>query len=93
CAKRDRLGRLVAVVAKARLHDPRAVGLGVDEGAALCVEADGSAKLHAPPGGHAWLVQPRGAPRLRPGKPLDWNSVQVTGIAPDGALDLNTLQV
>lgn len=92
-AKRDRLGRLVAFVAKARLHDPRAVGLGVDEGAALCVEADGSAKLHAPPGGHAWLVQPRGAPRLRPGKPLDWNSVQVTGIAPDSALDLNTLQV
>lgn len=92
-AKRDRLGRLVAFVAKARLRDPRAIGLGVDEGAALCVEADGSAKLHAPPGGHAWLVQPRGTARLRAGKPLDWEGVRITGIGPDGAIDLGTLRV
>lgn len=92
-ARRDRLGRLVAFVAKARLRDPRAVGLGVDEGAALCVEADGTARLHTPPGGHAWLVQPAGAARLRTGKPLDWAGVRITGIGPDGALDLDTLKV
>jgi cyanophycinase len=92
-ARRDRLGRLVAFVAKARLHDQRAVGLGVDEGAALCVEADGKAKLHTPPGGHAWLVQPAKAARIHAGKPLDWESVKVTGIGPEGALDLNTLRV
>ena len=92
-AKRDRLGRLVAFVAKARLRDPRAIGLGVDEGAALCVEADGSAKLHTPPGGHAWLVQPSGPARIHAGKPLAWEGVRITGIAPDGALDLNTLRV
>ncbi len=92
-ARRDRLGRLVAFVAKARLHDPRAVGLGVDEGAALCVEADGSAKLHTPPGGHAWLVQPAAPARIRPGKPLDWESVKITGIGPEGGLDLTTLRV
>lgn len=92
-SKRDRLGRLVAFVAKARLRDPRAVGLGVDEGAALCVEADGSAKLHTPPGGHAWLVQPASPARIRAGKPLDWKGLRITGIAPDGALDLNTLKV
>jgi len=92
-AKRDRLGRLVAFVAKARLQDPRAVGLGVDEGAALCVEANGKARLHTPPGGHAWLVQPATPARIRPGKPLDWQGVKITGIGPEGALDLNTLQV
>lgn len=92
-AKRNRLGRLVAFVAKARLQDPRAVGLGVDEGAALCVEANGKARLHTPPGGHAWLVQPAAPARILPGKPLDWQGVKITGIGPEGALDLNTLQV
>lgn len=92
-ARRDRLGRLVAFVARARLRDPRAIGLGVDEGAALCVEADGTARLHTPPGGHAWLVEPSGPARLRAGKPLDWEGVRITGIGPDGALDLNTLKV
>ncbi len=92
-AKRDRLGRLFAFVARARLRDPRAVGLGVDEGAALCVEADGTARLFTPPGGHAWLVQPAAAARLRTGKPLAWKDVRVTGIGPESRLDLNTLAV
>ncbi|MET0308296.1 MAG: cyanophycinase [Sphingomonas sp.] len=92
-AKRGRLGRLVAFVAKARLRDPKAVGLGVDEGAALCIEADGSAKLHTPPGGHAWLVQPTRPTRIRAGKPLDWEGVRITGIALDSTFGLNTLQV
>ncbi len=92
-SRRDRLGRLVAFVAKARQRDPRAVGLGVDEGAALCVEADGTAKLHTPPGGHAWLVEPRGVPRLRAGKPLEWDGIRITGFGPDGAIDLNSLKI
>jgi cyanophycinase len=92
-ARRNRLGRLVAFVAKARLHDPKAIGLGVDEGAALCIEADGTAKLHTPPGGHAWLVQPTGPARIRAGKPLDWEGVRITGIGTEGAIDVGTLQV
>lgn len=90
---RDRLGRLIAFLAKARQADPRAVGLGVDEGAALCVEADGTARLHTPPGGYAWLVQPEEPASLRRGKPLDWSGVRITGIGPEGAIDLNTLRV
>ncbi|WP_294331664.1 cyanophycinase [uncultured Sphingomonas sp.] len=90
---RDRLGRLIAFVAKAQQADPHAVGLGVDEGAALCVEADGTARLHTPPGGHAWLVQPQAPAVLRPGQPLDWSGVRITGIGPDGAIDLDTLRV
>lgn len=92
-ARRDRLGRLFAFVAKARQKDPKAVGLGVDEGAALCVEADGTARLLSPPGGHGWLVQPTTRPTLQPGQPLDWTGVRVTGIGPDSVLDLDTLQV
>lgn len=92
-AKRDRLGRLVAFVAKARLRDPKAIGLGVDEGAALCVESDGTARLHTPPGGFAWLVEPAGAAPVRAGRPLDWDKVRITGIGPNGALDLSTMRV
>lgn len=90
---RDRLGRLIAFVAAARQKDPAAIGLGVDEESALCVEADGTAKLRTRNGGFAWLVQPSGRPALKPGRPLDWNHVRVTGIGTDSGLDLNSLRV
>ncbi len=90
---RNRLGRLIAFVAKARAIDPRAVGLGVDEGSALCVEADGTARLHTPDGGFAWLVRPTASPRLAAATPLDWHGLRITGIGPDSVLDLNTLHV
>lgn len=91
---RDRLGRLIAFVAQVRTgSDPGAIGLGVDEQSALCVEADGSAKLHTMNGGHAWLVEPQGAPGAVKGKPLDWNSVRVTGIGTASGFNLRTLKV
>lgn len=90
---RDRLGRLVSFVAKARATDPNAIGLGVDEGSALCVEADGTARLHTPNGGFAWLVVPQGQPHLAPGKPLAWSGIRITGIGAQSVLDLNTMAV
>lgn len=90
---RNRLGRLVAFLAQARLRDRRAIGLGIDEGAALCVEANGLARLHTPPGGFAWLVEPRGAARIARGTPLEWDQVRITGIGVDSALDLATYRV
>jgi beta-aspartyl-peptidase (threonine type) len=92
---RNRLGRLIAFVAQVRAkNDPRAVGLGVDQGAALCVDGDGIGRLMTPPGGYAWLVQPDGAPQTAtPGKPLDYRAVRITGVGPNGAIDLNTLAV
>lgn len=92
-AKRDRLGRLVAFVARARLDDPEAIGIGVDEDSALCVEADGTARLQAPAGGFAWLVQPDGAAQITAGKALEWEAVRITGMGPDGVLDLTTMQI
>lgn len=92
--ERDRLGRLIAFLAQARsAGDAAAIGLGIDEKSALCVESDGKARLYSLDGGHAWLVQPVGAPGATAGKPLDWAAVKITGIGTDGAIDLRTLRV
>lgn len=91
---RDRLGRLIAFVAQVRAGaDPKAVGIGVDEQSALCVDATGIGKLYTRNDGHAWLVEPQGLPGATPGKPLDWAAVKITGIGTGGALDLRTLKV
>ena len=91
---RDRLGRLIAFVARERVSsDPRAVGLGVDQGTALCVDKRGIGHLFTTGGGFAWLVQPLGAPRVVAGQPLDYPLVRLTGIGPASTIDLTTLRV
>jgi beta-aspartyl-peptidase (threonine type) len=91
---RHRLGRLIAFVARVRAEgDAKAVGIGVDEKSSLCVEADGTARVHTLNGGHAWLVQPVGAPAFGAKGALDWPAVRVTGVGTDGAMDLKTLKV
>ena len=64
-AQRERLGRLLAFVARVAKdrHTGAVTGLGVDQDSALLVEANGDARLlswHAD--GHAWVVVPE---RLR----------------------------
>ena len=91
---RDRLGRLIAFVAQVRATgDPNAVGLGIDEASTLCVDARGIGRLFTLEGGHAWLVQPTGVPKLTAGRPLDYPAVRVTGLGPDGEIDLKTMRV
>ncbi|WP_404333653.1 cyanophycinase [Sphingomonas sp. MMS12-HWE2-04] len=90
---RNRLGRLIAFLAAARQRDAQAIGIGVDEESALCVEADGSTQLYSRSGGFAWLVQPAGRAAVKPGTPLDWSGIRVTGIGPDSRFDLNQLRV
>lgn len=91
---RNRLGRLIAFVAQVRATtDPTAVGLGVDQGSALCVEANGIGHLHTLSHGFAWLVQPRGVARIVGGRPLDYGAIHITGIGPESSLNLNTLRV
>jgi beta-aspartyl-peptidase (threonine type) len=94
--KRDRLGRLVAFIAKLRSEGAAdIVGLGIDEGAALCIDGEGVGRLY--PGaedGHAWLVQPSGPPaRVERGKPLEFSGVRITGIGADSTLRLQDLSV
>ncbi|AQR74215.1 peptidase [Sphingomonas sp. LM7] len=90
---RDRLGRLIAFLAAARQTDAAVIGIGVDEQSALCVEADGTARLRTRNGGFAWLVRPRNKPVIALGTPLDWSDVEVTGIGPDSRFDLESLRV
>ncbi len=59
--KRDRLGRLVAFVA--RLAKERSTaqikGIGVDENTALCIDGDGAGRIFTDSDGKAWLVVPQ----------------------------------
>lgn len=91
---RDRLGRLIAFVAQTRAtDDPAAVGLGVDEDGALCVEADGIGRFHTASSGYVWLVQPEGAPQAVLGQPLDYAAVRVTTMGVDSEIDLKTMTI
>lgn len=92
---RDRLGRLIAFIAQVRTKDdPAAIGIGIDQGAALCIDGKGIGRLMSPPGGYAWLVQPEGAPQTAvAGKALDYAAVRITGIGRAGAIDLDTFKV
>lgn len=95
-AQRDRQGRLLAFVNKAReLSGAPVVGLGVDEDAALTVEADGRARLHRNDPEHlAWLIAPQApAQTLRAGEHLQQRDVAVIGINGDSELDLASLSV
>ncbi|MBY4599212.1 isoaspartyl peptidase/L-asparaginase [bacterium BD-1] len=66
--ERNRLGRLVAFVAKAEAmagEGRRIVGLGVDEDAALALEGDGTARVYATAPGAGATVVPGGFPRTQ----------------------------
>ncbi|HVN99507.1 MAG TPA: cyanophycinase [Steroidobacteraceae bacterium] len=93
---RARLGRLVTFVARAHSLDPERTlaGLGIDEAAALTVEADGTASFHARSGGkYAWLVQPRDYGALQPGRPLNLEAVRVTAIGPATTFNVHSMEV
>jgi len=91
--QRDRLGRLLAFLARAqagrRGKRKPMLGLGVDEAAALAVEPDGSARVYAnTPGRGAWLVDGATLRRVAARGPLNVAHVRVTGIGADSVLHL-----
>jgi len=98
---RDRLGRLIAFVVKSeslrdadgQRHAYPLVGLGIDEEAAMTVEADGTAKVYSNLDGHGWLVQGGEVHDLAPGKPLNIKNVRVTGIGKTSTFNIKTLAV
>ena len=91
---RNRLGRLVAFVARVRAtSDPAAIGLGVDQESALCVDAGGIGRLLTNKGGFAWLVQPASGAVVRAGVPLDYPAVRLTGVGRASTIDLKTMRV
>ncbi|MDZ4850885.1 MAG: cyanophycinase [Pirellulaceae bacterium] len=90
-SNRQRLGRLLAFLGRTIVDEnpKRLVGLGIDEGTALCVENDGTAKLFTEKDGSAWLVETTQPPTIvEPGKPLEFRHVKVTQISSVSRLNL-----
>jgi len=95
-SERGRLGRLMAFVAKAEtLADGRPLlGLGVDEDAALAVEADGRARVYATaPGAGATVVRGGLAKDLVEDAPMSVSRVDVVGVGVDSVLRLPSGEV
>lgn len=92
---RKRLGRLLAFVANLQ-HQGHAdvVGLGVDQGAVLCVDGHGIGHVFTNDNGFAWLVQPQHAPApMRVGEPLTALGTRITGIGTQSRIDMDDLSV
>lgn len=94
-AQRERLGRLIVFVARAAQEKGEGiVGIGVDEDTVLCVEGDGSGRVHSLRNGHVWLVAPQGgASRLSNGEALDFGAISVTGVGVGSRLQLDGFRV
>lgn len=95
-SERDRLGRLIAFVAKAEaLAEGRPLlGLGVDEDAAVAVEGDGSARVYATaPGAGATVVRGGFEPVQVEDEPLRLPRVNVIGVGTDSVLHLPSGEV
>lgn len=94
--KRDRLGRLIAFVARLSNEHARddLVGLGVDEYTALCIDARGHGTVFSGNGGHVWLVRLRQSARVyAQGQPLSIRDVPVIGLGTGSRLRLRDFKV
>ncbi len=94
-AARERWGRLLVFVGRlaTEQHDSGITGIGVDEKAALCIEANGQARVHSIDRGFAWLVRPMRSPDALEARRFNFRDVPVVGIGEEGALDLNDFSV
>jgi cyanophycinase len=93
-SQRERLGRLVAFLARLRTQQPPAslIGVGIDEGTALCVEGDGTAKVFSMNQGCVSLVKlPEVPQKVESGQPLEIDKVLVRKLEPDSTLKLADL--
>src|SRR5690606_21419815 len=87
---RGRLGRLLAFVAKAETQagGRTVTGLGVDEDAAVAVEGDGSARVHATAPGAGATVLRGGVTRQAEDAAMQVERVDTVGVGPDSVLHL-----
>ena len=86
-AIRERWGRLMIFVGRLATEeqDPAITGIGIDEKAALCVEADGRGRVYSIGRGFAWLVRPMRAPDALAARPFNFRGVPVVGIGEESA--------
>lgn len=86
--ERDRMGRLLAFLARLRDEQDAAAfyGLGIDGGAAVVVDASGRGRVY---GGRAYLARlNRPADTLRAGRPLTARGIAIRRLAAGDTLDL-----
>lgn len=87
--ERDRMGRLIAFMARS-LQDGLAafiLGLGIDEATALVVDASGHAEVVG--AGHVYVVgAQRHAEQCQPGQPLVWPNLSTVRLAAGDAVEL-----
>ncbi len=90
--ERNRLGRLIAFVAKAEQlagPDRRLIGLGVDEDAAVAVEGNGRARVYATQPGAGALILRGGFPRTQAeDKAMNLDTIEVIGAGSGSTLFL-----
>ena len=88
-SERNRLGRLIAFVAKAEsMADRPIIGLGIDEDAAVAVEGDGSARVYATAPMAGATVVRGGLPRQVEDEAMNADRVDTVGVGPDSVLHL-----
>lgn len=94
-SERARLGRLVAFLAKSEaLAERPLIGLGVDEDAAVAVEADGSARVYATaPGAGATVVRGSFGGTLEQEKAMQLDRLDTVGVDKHSILHLPTGEV
>lgn len=94
--KRERLGRLIALLARLSKEQGRddLAGIGIDEYTALCIDARGEGRVFSGSGGYAWLVRPRARAEVyAQGKPLSIRAVPVIGIGADSRVRMKDFKV
>ncbi|MGO1070947.1 cyanophycinase [Lysobacter sp. CA199] len=94
--KRDRLGRLIAFLARLSNEHKRQdlIGLGVDEHTALCIDARGQGRVFSGNGGKVWLVRAQQPAQVyAPGRPLSLRAVPVIGLDSGSALRMRDLKI
>jgi cyanophycinase len=90
-AQRDRMGRLVAFVARAVADGwaDEALGIGVDEATALLVDASGEG--HVVGAGRVYLVRSHGSPAVcQAGQPLEYTGLTYHALAAGDLIALPT---
>jgi cyanophycinase len=90
-SERDRMGRLVAFMARLQSDSelPTMRGVGVDEGTAALVYPDGQSEVTGKGGVH-WVRSSRPPEVCEPGQPLTFTGLQVTSLTDGQSFDLTS---
>jgi cyanophycinase len=87
-AIRERWGRLLVFVGRlaSEERDNGVTGLGIDEKAALCIDAAGQGRVYSIGRGFAWLVRPGRPPDSLTRAPFTYRAVPIVGVGEESRL-------